>query len=139
MTFCSLFLRVSIDKCQHPKLYKRQTRIKVENTAVRQHYMYAGVIWLKQSLIMKYFVINSGLVWSIHLIVDRSLKTQSLELIVMELQKINQQITMTVANCEYGTQLFGLGAFESHWVPLSYGLVPHLSKKLSKFPFGLGA
>ena len=24
--------------------------------------------------------------------------------------------------------------FESHWVPLSYGLVPHLSKKLSKFP-----
>ena len=22
--------------------------------------------------------------------------------------------------------------FESHWVPLSYGLVPHLSKKLSK-------
>ena len=22
----------------------------------------------------------------------------------------------------------------SHWVPLSYGLVPHLSKKLSKFP-----
>ena len=23
--------------------------------------------------------------------------------------------------------------FESHWVPLSYGLVPHLSKKLSKF------
>ena len=23
---------------------------------------------------------------------------------------------------------------ESHWVPLSYGLVPHLSKKLSKFP-----
>ena len=26
--------------------------------------------------------------------------------------------------------------FESHWVPLSYGLVPHLSKKkLSKFPF----
>ena len=25
--------------------------------------------------------------------------------------------------------------FESHWVPLSYCLVPHLSKKLSKFPF----
>ena len=24
--------------------------------------------------------------------------------------------------------------FESHWVPLSYGLVPHLSKKFSKFP-----
>ena len=24
--------------------------------------------------------------------------------------------------------------FESHWVPISYGLVPHLSKKLSKFP-----
>ena len=24
--------------------------------------------------------------------------------------------------------------FESHWVPLSYGLVPHLSKKLSKLP-----
>ena len=24
--------------------------------------------------------------------------------------------------------------FESHWVPFSYGLVPHLSKKLSKFP-----
>ena len=24
--------------------------------------------------------------------------------------------------------------FESHWVPLSCGLVPHLSKKLSKFP-----
>ena len=24
--------------------------------------------------------------------------------------------------------------FESHWVPLSYGLVPHLSKKLCKFP-----
>ena len=24
--------------------------------------------------------------------------------------------------------------FESHWVPLSYGLVPHLSTKLSKFP-----
>ena len=24
--------------------------------------------------------------------------------------------------------------FESHWVLLSYGLVPHLSKKLSKFP-----
>ena len=24
--------------------------------------------------------------------------------------------------------------FESHWVPLSYGLVPHLSKKLRKFP-----
>ena len=24
--------------------------------------------------------------------------------------------------------------FESHLVPLSYGLVPHLSKKLSKFP-----
>ena len=23
---------------------------------------------------------------------------------------------------------------QSHWVPLSYGLVPHLSKKLSKFP-----
>ena len=23
---------------------------------------------------------------------------------------------------------------ESHWVPPSYGLVPHLSKKLSKFP-----
>ena len=23
--------------------------------------------------------------------------------------------------------------FESHWVPLSYGLVPHLTKKLSKF------
>ena len=22
--------------------------------------------------------------------------------------------------------------FESHWVPLSYGLVPHLSKKLNK-------
>ena len=22
----------------------------------------------------------------------------------------------------------------SHWVPLSYGLVPHLSKKLSKLP-----
>ena len=25
----------------------------------------------------------------------------------------------------------------SHWVPLSYGLVPHLSKKLSKFPLTL--
>ena len=25
--------------------------------------------------------------------------------------------------------------FESHWVAFSYGLVPHLSKKLSKFPF----
>ena len=25
--------------------------------------------------------------------------------------------------------------YESHWVLLSYGLVPHLSKKLSKFPF----
>ena len=25
--------------------------------------------------------------------------------------------------------------FESHWVPLSYVLVPHLSKKLSKFPY----
>ena len=24
--------------------------------------------------------------------------------------------------------------FESHWVPLSYGLVPHLSQKLSKLP-----
>ena len=24
--------------------------------------------------------------------------------------------------------------FESHWVPHSYGLVPHLSKKLSKLP-----
>ena len=24
--------------------------------------------------------------------------------------------------------------FEFHWVPLSYGLVPHLSKKLSKLP-----
>ena len=24
--------------------------------------------------------------------------------------------------------------FESHWVPLSYGLVPHLNKKLSKLP-----
>ena len=24
--------------------------------------------------------------------------------------------------------------FESHWVPLSYGLVPHLSKKLCKLP-----
>ena len=24
--------------------------------------------------------------------------------------------------------------YESHWVPLSYGLVPHLSKKLSKLP-----
>ena len=23
---------------------------------------------------------------------------------------------------------------ESHWVPLSYGLVPHLSKKFSKLP-----
>ena len=28
--------------------------------------------------------------------------------------------------------------FESHWVPLSYGLVPHLSKKLSKLPLGKG-
>ncbi len=27
-----------------------------------------------------------------------------------------------------------MSEFESHWVPLSYGLVPHLSKKLSKFP-----
>ena len=27
--------------------------------------------------------------------------------------------------------------FESHWVPLSYGLVPQLSKKLSKFPHAL--
>ena len=26
----------------------------------------------------------------------------------------------------------------SHWVPLSYGLVPHLSKKLSKLPLVLG-
>ena len=26
-------------------------------------------------------------------------------------------------------------ALTSHWVPLSYGLVPHLSKKLSKFLF----
>ena len=24
--------------------------------------------------------------------------------------------------------------FESHWVPLSHGLVPHLSKKLNKLP-----
>ena len=27
-----------------------------------------------------------------------------------------------------------MSEFESHWVPLSYGLVPHLSKKLSKLP-----
>ena len=25
--------------------------------------------------------------------------------------------------------------FESHWVPISYGLVPNLSKKLCKFPY----
>ena len=31
---------------------------------------------------------------------------------------------------------WALVEFESHWVPLSYGLVPHLSKKLSKLPLG---
>ena len=30
--------------------------------------------------------------------------------------------------------IYEIFKFESHWVPLSYGLVPHLSKKLSKFP-----
>ena len=27
-----------------------------------------------------------------------------------------------------------MSELESHWVPLSYGLVPHLSKKLCKLP-----
>ena len=39
-----------------------------------------------------------------------------------------------VSKVDYQTYTSGL---ESHWVPHSYGFVPHLSKKLSKLLFAV--
>ena len=38
----------------------------------------------------------------------------------------------SIASCEWYSLYTEI---LSHWVPISYGLVPHLSKKLSKFPY----
>ena len=45
------------------------------------------------------------------------------ENLIYEIQEIRKEL------CVYTYILY------KHWVPLSYGLVPHLSKKLSKFPY----
>ena len=55
-------------------------------------------------------------------------------LVYVFIQTIHNEQTESSSDGKMVSKLDYMSDFESHWVSLSCGLVPHLSKKLSKSP-----